>query len=75
MKTKTLTVKQKPADKAVYLYRIYCGRKTVGAIVLPTFRGQFGIVPTDDEVRSAVSECSPSIGDVSGAVVKRVDET
>lgn len=68
----TLTVKQKPADKAVYLYRIYCGNKAVGAIVLPVFRGQFDLAPTDDEVRAAAAECSPSIGDVNNASVKRV---
>lgn len=68
----TLTVKQKPADKAVYLYRIYCGNKAVGAIVLPAFRGEFDLTPTDDEVRAAVAECSPSIGSVANAVVKRV---
>jgi len=70
----TLTVKQKPADKPVSLFRIYSAGKAVAALVLPNFRAAMGMLPTDDEIRAAVKQCSPSVAVNDQTVVKWADD-
>lgn len=69
----TLTVKQKPADKPVGLFRVYCGNKAVAAVVIDVVRLQFGLSPSDDEIRAAVMEVSPAIGADLQTAVNRLD--
>lgn len=73
MARQTLTVRQKPADKPVGLFRVYMGRKPVAAVVITTVQLHFGLRPSDADIRSAVQQVTPALGVTDAAVVKWED--